>query len=188
MAPPRFSLGRRLATVATIALFVGAAACSRKSPSPDSADAGPAIPGLPAIPAIPSLPDLASINVAEGHVESSGSTGAWKLDSGKCWAGDHDGYFGVQIESKEDRHVFIKLVKDPIKGWTLLASIPSTCNGNKCTLEVFQPSECTPLDVNFKVHTFQRQGTHQFDGDVTFDCKHDKARVHGKLTVQRCVN
>ena len=128
------------------------------------------------------------LNVAEGHVESSGSTGAWKLDSGKCWAGDNDGYYGVQIESKENTSVFIKLVKDPIKGWTLLASIPSTCSGKKCTLQVFQPNECKPLDVNLKVYTFQRKGTHQFDGDVTFDCTHDKAHVHGKLTVQRCIN
>jgi hypothetical protein len=79
-------------------------------------------------------------------------------------------------------------VKDPVRGWTLLASIPSTCSGKKCTLQIFQPNECKPLDVNLNVHTFQRKGTHQFDGDVTFDCTHDKAHVHGKLTVQRCVN
>jgi hypothetical protein len=194
MAPSRSRLRGRVSAAASMVLLFGVtAACSRKCGSsatpPDPLGGGPAIPAIPAIPEIPSLPDLSvPLNVAEGHVESSGSTGVWKLDKGKCWAGDNDGYYGVQIESTEDTNVFIKLVKDPIKGWTLLASIPSTCSGKKCTLEVFQANACKPLDVNFKVHTFRKNGAHQFDGDVTFDCSQDKAHVRGKLTVQRCVN
>jgi hypothetical protein len=188
-------LTRHLAVLASCTL-VAAAGCSRKlDVSPTSkADPGSTSKTDPSSTSklIPSslVPDLSGVvvNSATGHVESTGSTGAWSFDSGTCYAGDNDGYFGIQVESKTDEHVFIKFVKDPIQGWTLLAAIPSTCRGTKCTLQVFRPEQCKPLDVNLKVYTFRKGGTHQFDGDVTFDCTHDKAHVSGKLTVTRCVN
>jgi hypothetical protein len=183
---------RPLAAVAWCIVFAAPAGCCRKSEPSPTAKPTPSsvLPNIPGIPGLPDIPDISNIaiNVAEGHVESTGSTGAWKLDGGACYAGDNDGYFGIRVQSRTDEHTFIKLVKDPIHGWNLLASIPSTCQGTKCTLQHFRPEECKPLDVNLKAYTFQKKGTHQFDGDVTFDCTHDKAHVKGKLTVTRCVN
>lgn len=177
---------RQLGAVASCIIFAAPAGCCRKSePSPTTKPAPSSF--LPDIPGLPDIPNVA-LNVAEGQVESTGSTGAWKLDGGVCYAGDNDGYFGIRVQSRADAHTYIKLVKDPIQGWNLLASIPSTCQGTKCTLQHFRPEECKPLDVNLKAYTFQKKGTHQFDGDVTFDCTHDKAHVKGKLTVTRCVN
>lgn len=178
---------RHLAVLASC-ILVAVPGCSRKLDPTSKTDPGGSKPNPPSV--IPGLPDLSGVvvNSAAGHVESTGSTGAWSFDGGTCYAGDNDGYFGIQVESKTDEHVFIKLVKDPIQGWTLLAAIPSTCRGTKCTLQVFRPEECKPLDVDLKVYTFQKKGTHQFDGAVNFDCSHDKAHVSGKLTVTRCVN
>jgi hypothetical protein len=136
----------------------------------------------------------ANINSATGHVESTGSTGAWTFDSGTCHSGDNNGYFGVIAKSNADKRVWIKLVKDPIKQWTLGVSIPDTCkagaNGQECTVQYFdQDNACTKLDVGFKTYTFQGRrtgGGHQFDGTATFDCKTSTSHVSGTLTVEKC--
>src|SRR5215831_834741 len=114
-----------------------------------------------------------SVYAATGHVESTGSTGAWTFDGGSCHSGDNDGYFGVFVKSKSDPHVWIKLVKDPIKQWTLGVSDPASCkagpNGQQCDVQYFDT--CDKLDVGFKTYTFQGRrtgGGHQFDGTATF--------------------
>lgn len=133
-------------------------------------------------------------NTATGHVESTGATGAWTFDSGSCFSGDNNGYFGVIAKSNADKRVWIKLVKDPIKQWTLGVSIPDTCkagaNGQECTVQYFdQDNACSKLDVAFKTYTFKGRwsgGGHQFDGTATFDCKTKDSHVSGSITVEKC--
>jgi hypothetical protein len=131
------------------------------------------------------------LNAASGHVESTGSTGTWTFENGSCFSGDNDGYFGVFIKSKSDPHVWIKLVKDPIKQWTLGVSVPDTCksgaNGQQCDVEYFDG--CKKMDVGFATYTFKGRrtgGGHQFDGTATFDCEHSGAHVSGTVTVEKC--
>jgi hypothetical protein len=167
--------------------------CSRNGASTTAGDAG-STSLLPAL-SLPGLPDLANLklNAASGHVESTGSTGAWQLDDGDCFSGDKDGFFGIDVTSHADKRVYVKLVKDPLKGWNLGVSIPDTCkakgNGQECSVHYFDQQQCSTLDVGLKSYTFSGRnaaGQHQFDGNVTFDCTHGTAHVSGKLTVERC--
>lgn len=134
-----------------------------------------------------------NVNAATGHVESTGATGAWQLDRGTCYSGDNDGFYGIFVKSKADKRVWVKLVKDPLKGWNVGVSIPDTCkagaNGQQCEVEYFDAKECATLDVGLQAYTFKGRrtaGGHQFDGDVTFDCTARKAHVAGKLTIEKC--
>jgi hypothetical protein len=157
-------------------------------------DAGSLVPNLNLNPIPTELASaMAGINVnsATGHIESTGATGAWTFDGGSCHTGDNDGYFGVFVKSKTDNRVWIKLVKDPIKQWTLGVSVPDTCkagaNGQQCDVQYFDT--CTKLDVGFKSYTFQGRrtgGGHQFDGTATLDCKSKDAHVSGTLTIEKC--
>ena len=184
-------MGIRLAGLVALLALV---ACHGKSTV--EIDAGALVPKIDLNP-IPT--ELASAvaagavnaNTATGHVESTGTTGAWTFDSGTCHSGDNDGYFGVFVKSKSDPHVWIKLVKDPIKQWTLGVSDPSSCkagpNGQQCDVQYFDT--CSKLDVGFKTYTFKGRwtgGGHQFDGTATFDCKTKDAHVSGSLTVEKC--
>ncbi len=133
------------------------------------------------------------LNSATGHVESTGSTGTWQLDKGDCYSGDNDGYFGIFVKSRADKRVWVKLVKDPIKGWNVGVSVPDTCkaaaNGQKCDVEYFDAKACSKLDVDLQTYTFKGKyagGGHQFDGDVAFDCTAGKAHVAGKLKIEKC--
>jgi hypothetical protein len=170
-------LGVSLATVVMISTL----GCSRgKSGGSDA--------GL-----VPALMSAIHANEASGHVESTGATGTWQLDKGDCYSGDNDGYFGIVVTSRADKRVWVKLVKDPIKGWNVGASIPDTCkavpNGQKCDVQYFDDRACSTLDVGLRTTTFKgkySRGGHQFDGNVSFDCAADKAHVSGKLAIEKC--
>ena len=133
------------------------------------------------------------LNAATGHVASTGATGTWQLDKGDCYSGDKDGYFGIFVKSRADKRVWVKLVKDPLKGWNVGVSVPDSCkagsNGQQCTVQYFDAHDCTKLDVGLTAYTFKGKytaGGHQFDGNVTFDCTAAKAHVSGTLKIEKC--
>src|ERR1700739_4579017 len=109
--------------ITRVALVCALASLGCHGKSSTEIDASALVPNLNLNP-IPT--DLASAmaagaanaNTATGHVESTGSTGTWTFDSGSCYSGDNNGYFGVIAKSNADKRVWIKLVKDPIKQWT----------------------------------------------------------------------
>lgn len=167
-----------------------------RSKSGAEVDASALVPNMSPIPtelASALATGFANANTATGHVESTGTTGTWTFDGGTCHSGDDNGYFGVFVKSKSDQRVWIKLVKDPIKQWTLGVSVPDSCKagatGQKCDVEYFESTACTKLDVDFKTYTFQGRrtgGGHQFDGPATFDCKTNDSHVSGSITVEKC--
>ena len=173
------------------------AGCSRSkaSSSGSGADAGDPVSLAQALASgiAGNMQPGVNINAATGHVERTG-TGAWTFDGGTCYSGDNDGFFGVFVKSKTDPHVWIKLVKDPIKQWTLAVSDPPTCKTGssgklQCDMLYFESNECSKLDVAFQSYTFRGRrtgGGHQFDGTATFDCTRDKTHVSGTLTVDKC--
>lgn len=136
------------------------------------------------------------LSKASGHVASTGPTGTWTLDSGECRSGDDDGFFGVFIKSNTDKRVWVKLVKDPTKGWNVGVSNPDTCKatasgGEQCDVRYFDSQDCATLDTTaIQSYAFKGKssaGKHQFDGSVTFDCSgKDKAHVSGTLKLEKC--
>jgi hypothetical protein len=185
---------RGIVRVGIACSLVFAVSCSRSSGS-TSADAGSGLTLAQAVASglSGSMQPGVNVNVASGHVESTGTTGAWTFDTGTCFSGDNDGYFGTFVKSKSDPRVWIKLVKDPIKQWTVGVSVPDTCkpnssgSGQKCDVQYFDT--CSKLDVQFKTYTFQGRrtgGGHQFDGTATFDCTTKDSHVSGNITVEKC--
>lgn len=177
-----------------VLLLLTTMGCSRKAISTSTGDGGIVLPQLPAMPAMPDLSNL-KLNAATGHVESTGATGTWSLDDGDCFSGDDDGYFGIRVKSRTDKRIYVKLVKDPLKGWNVGVSVPDSCkasaDGQECTVTYFGHDECKGLNVGLKSYAFRGKygaGRHQFDGDVSFDCTQGKAHVSGKLTVEKCSN
>lgn len=175
-------------------VVLASAGCSRSSSSTTGTSGSVTVDIPDASSLVPDLLSGLNLNSATGHVESTGATGTWTLDTGTCYSGDDDGFFGVFVKSKADKRVWVKLVKDPTKGWTVGASIPDSCkagaNGETCDVKYFDQHACTTLDASgLQSYAFKGKnaaGKHQFDGNVSFDCTADKAHVSGKLKIEKC--
>jgi hypothetical protein len=121
-----------------------------------------------------------------GRLESTGTTGKWVLDHGVCFSGERDGYFGARVDAREDNGVVVKFVKDPIKGWAVIANMADTCksDGGHCLAKIFTKADCSTYQIDLKLDPTRK--SQFFDGNVAIDCSVEGAHVFGKLALSAC--
>ena len=126
---------------------------------------------------------------ATGHVESTGETGTWSFDKGLCQSGQREQYQGAIALGPEGTGIAIKLVKDPIKGWSAVVNEADGCKGAEkggCRAEVFSEKNCKTLDVSLGGTNTTVNKVRVVEGKLTIDCKSDTSTVKGQLTFDYC--
>ncbi len=145
------------------------------------------------VPTPAGMPDLAKADWSsflgkfDGRFESSGAGGTWVLEQGICYSGELDGFFGVRLKTKQDDGMLVKLVKDPIKGWTVIANEPDGCRSTstaKCLARLYEAADCSTFAIDLAVDTQKR--TQFFGGSVAIDCTYHGAHLVGKATIKAC--
>jgi hypothetical protein len=125
-----------------------------------------------------------------GHVEGKGEVGTWMLESGNCYSGQREQYFGVIGYGPDGSGIAIKLVKDQIRGWTAIVNHADACKTEVekggCRATVFAPNDCTKLDIDLKNTSTTVNDIRAVDATLTIDCSNDKSTVKGTLTFDRC--
>lgn len=131
-----------------------------------------------------------------GHIEGKGEVGTWTLESGACYSGQREQYFGVIGYGPDGTGVAVKLVKDGVRGWTAIVNHADSCksaaasggNGEKggCRATIFAPNDCTTLDVELTNTNTTVNDIRAVDAKLRIDCSDDKSTVKGTLTFDRC--
>jgi hypothetical protein len=133
---------------------------------------------------------------ATGHVESKGETGAWTLDTGKCYSGQREQYFGAIAYGPENSGIAIKLVKDSIKGWTAIVNMSDTCKATAektdkgCRAIILGSDNCKTLDIDIRTTNTTVNDIKVVEGTATLDCAKDADDEHyavkSKITLDYC--
>jgi hypothetical protein len=164
------------------------------APAPPASTGSTPPTGAPA--ATDSTPSLSALSKADwsawlgkfdGRFEASGAGGTWVLEQGFCYSGERDGFFGVRLKTNKDDGLSVKLVKDPVKGWAVVANEPDGCKSTstgECSARLYEAADCSTLDI--KLHADMRWQSPFFDGTVSIDCKYRGARIVGKAKIERC--
>ena len=157
-------------------------------PLPATSDApgqGPFV--VDALNAVAKNDYTAFLGTFDGKFESSGAGGTWTLEKSVCHSGERDGFFGVRLTTTQDDGLQVKLVKDPIKGWSVIANEPEGCKSTstgKCSARLYEPDDCSTLEINLSVSPNMR--SQFFRGTVSIDCSYHGARLVGQGTIARC--
>ena len=154
---------------------------------PDLSKAGPTPARVPELAKIDfSHLDINAFLKFEGRFEASGAGGSWVLE-GICHSGELDGFFGVRLTTTHDDGLQVKVVKDPVKGWAVIANEPDGCKSTstgKCFARIFEAADCSTFAIHLTVERQQR--TQFLDGTISIDCTYRGAHLVGKATINGC--
>ena len=123
-----------------------------------------------------------------GKLESKGSLGDWTLEKGTCYSGEREKYFGALAHGPKGSKTAVKMVKDPVKGWSVLVVNPSTCNEDltSCQGHTFTLEECKKLDVIVETRNLSVNDIKVVDGKLSMDCESGATSVRGELNFDYC--
>lgn len=125
-----------------------------------------------------------------GRVESKGSMGNWVLESGACFSGQRESFFGAVAQGPEGSGIAIKLVKDGVKGWTAVVNQPDTCKTgaekSKCMATVLAADQCKTLDVELANTNTTVNNIRVIEGKLDIDCSSGNDSIKGSLTLTHC--
>jgi len=125
-----------------------------------------------------------------GKIESKGELGNWVLDKGLCFSGQRENYFGAIAVGPDKSGVAIKLVKDPVKGWSAIVNEAPSCAGAAekaaCKARVFTPETCKKLEADVTTTNTTVNDVKVVNGRIAIDCEAGTSSVRGELTLTYC--
>lgn len=125
-----------------------------------------------------------------GKVESKGELGDWVLDKGLCYSGERENYFGAIAYGPKDSGVAIKMVKDPVKGWSVSVNKADTCANaaekSACKAHVFTGEGCKKLEADVTTTNTTINNVKVVNGKLTIDCEAGASSIKGDLTLTYC--
>ena len=127
---------------------------------------------------------------ATGHLEAKGTLGAWTLDSGTCYSGQREQYFGAIAYGPDKSGIGVKVAKDPVKGWTAIVNIAATCANEAekggCRALILTADVCKTFDIEIANTNTTVNDIVEVEGHVNLDCKTDDYELHGQLALDSC--
>jgi hypothetical protein len=127
---------------------------------------------------------------ATGHLEAKGVLGDWTLESGKCYSGQRQQYYGAIAYGADDTGIAVKLVKDPIEGWTVVVNQAPTCakqaEAGGCKAKVVARNDCKTFDVAVSNTNTTINNIKEVEGHANLDCTTADYELHGKLAFDSC--
>ena len=115
----------------------------------------------------------------EGSIDATGGKlGAWVLKPDHCASGQTKGFFGVELDAKEDDQHGVPLIKDPINGSMIIVYAQETGpEGMK-----YRRADCQVFDLDL-VQTGNRfNDVREMRGSAQFDCE----SIRGKVKFSKC--
>lgn len=126
-----------------------------------------------------------------GRLVSTGAAGNWVLESGHCYSGQREHYFGAAVFGPEGSGIAVNLVKDQVRGWTVTVNVADTCKAGpekpKCSAIALTQDQCAVFEVEVHNTNMTINDVTCVDGSVTLDCKVGEGGViKGSLNLDNC--
>lgn len=125
-----------------------------------------------------------------GTLAATGEAETWTLESGTCYSGQRENYFGVIGYGPEGSGLAVKLVKDQLKGWAAVINVPKTCatvaESGGCKARVLTAADCDVFEASVERTNTTVNDVRLLDGRLRLDCKGDDVHIKGALVFDGC--
>ncbi len=119
-------------------------------------------------------------NKLSGSVDAkTKEAGSFSMTPTKCFSGEREGFFGVQLEDGSDN--FLRAVKDPTKGYVVLVKVPDSDK----TLSVTK-TDCTKFDIRVETQSSTINDIRNVTGHIRVDCSEGDDTLKAKVTFENC--
>ncbi len=121
----------------------------------------------------------------EGTIESTGGElGKWIMHPDRCQSGEHQGFFGVDLISRAEPRLGVRVIVDAAKGKLVNVNIPG---GDNQAVQ-FSRERCTTLNVDVRKTDTQVNEIWLVEGSLELDCTvaEGKERVFGSVRFENC--
>lgn len=107
-------------------------------------------------------------------------SGPFSLAPDTCYSGEREAYFGVQLEDKKSGSM-MRLVKDPVKGYTAVVRLPKSDKALTVT-----PEGCAKFDVHIETQSSTINNIRNIKGRADIDCISGENSLRANLTFENC--
>jgi len=128
--------------------------------------------------------------VAGNLTSEGGKLGDWVFNTGTCYSGQREQYFGVIGYGPEKDGTAVKLIKDPVGGWTAVVNIASTCatqpERSNCRGLPLKQDDCDLFEANVQRTNTTVNDIVKLNGTLHIDCKIGDGTLKGKISFSGC--
>lgn len=114
------------------------------------------------------------------HAEQT-RVGSWEMFPDTCLSGDRRDFFGADF-SEEETDLYVRIVEDPIEGFTVVAFDPDEIDSIP-----IQPPMCRRFLVRLEKSATEEDGVEGVEGHLDLDCQPpDGGTFYGRVDFRRC--
>jgi hypothetical protein len=132
---------------------------------------------LSSLPACGSSDDLGGMLSVD-----SDEYGAWTMSPTTCVSGEHRQFFGVDLLERGDNGSGVRIVEDPIDGYSLAMNIPD----HDLSLTVTATSECEVFDIFVEQGNVRVNNIWAIQGHATVECRAPGLEIVADLHFSGC--
>lgn len=107
-------------------------------------------------------------------------SGPFSITPDSCYSGQREAYFGVQLEDSKGG-TMMRLVKDPVKGYTAVIRLPNSDKALTVT-----PEACAKFDVHIETQSSTINNIRNIKGRANIDCASGDNSLKADLTFENC--
>lgn len=109
--------------------------------------------------------------------------GEWSMTPTRCASGEHQGFFGVDLIEGDDASTLVRLVLDPVDGYSLVMNVP----GEELSLEISAPAAaCELFDLYIEREPSRVNNITNVRGHVLVSCEAADIALEADLSFEHC--
>lgn len=109
--------------------------------------------------------------------------GSWIMSPTTCFSGEHQQFFGVDLTEDGDVDRGVRIVLDPVDGYTLLMNIP----GRDLALVLAEPAgECAVFDLDVTRTNVRVNEIWEVEGHALVECRAPGLEIDADLEFVGC--
>lgn len=108
--------------------------------------------------------------------------GSWTMSPTTCFSGEHRQFFGVDLTQNGDNGSGVRIVDDPVDGYSLAMNIP----GEDLALIVTAASECEVFDLHVERGNTRINNIWAIQGHATVECRAPGLEIVADLHFAGC--
>lgn len=107
-------------------------------------------------------------------------SGPFSITPDSCYSGEREAFFGVQLEDAKSG-TMMRLVKDPVKGYTAVVRLPKSDKAISVT-----PDGCAKFDVDIERQSSRINNIRNVKGRAEIDCVDGDNSLKANITFENC--
>lgn len=109
--------------------------------------------------------------------------GSWSMVPTRCSSGEHQGFFGVDLIDGDDTSSLVRLVLDPIDGYSLVMNVP----GEDLSLAIAAPAaSCEMFDLLVERQSSRVNDIQNVRGHILVRCDVADIELDADLQFSNC--